>query len=504
MVSKKGVILFSCGLLGVVFLVVGCVLINVFDTLIHSEVKDGLPLTKGSASYKNWQSPKSPIYFQVWMFNVVNRMEIIAGEKPAVAQMGPYTYREHREKVDINYYDNGTLTYRELRSFVFQPDMSVGSENDTFYTVNLPALTIMSMLKREYTFFDELVDLILNAIGERLFIQLSVHDLMWGYEDPLLKDAKEIARMFNRTLNMSDYFGLFYNQNNTDDGLYQIYSGVKGIDNFGKIVTWNQFEKLPYWTNESANMINGTDGTIYPPFISTKETKYLFSSDLCRSLGLDFTEPLTVKGIGLDRFVAPDIMFGNVTVNPYNAGFCTPAGNCLPSGLLNVSVCRSGAPVIMSMPHFLGCDQETIDTIVGLRPDREEHQSYIDIEPMTGVAMNVGKRLQINTYIEPDAKFQDLKNIKKPFFMPVMWLNESAVISDSDASDFRSEVLDKIKITTGVKYGLIVLGAVMIIIVILVLALPKLKDLMMRKKEEAINKNNEDDDDVPILFHGAS
>lgn len=105
-------------------------------------------------------------------------------------------------------------------------------------------------------------------------------------------------------------------------------------------------------------------------------------------MGLDFTEPLTVKGIDLDRFVAPDIMFGNVSVNPYNAGFCTPAGNCLPSGLLNVSVCRSGAPVIMSMPHFLGCDQDTIDTIVGLQPNREDHQSYIDIEPVSTVMCN--------------------------------------------------------------------------------------------------------------------
>lgn len=98
---------------------------------------------------------------------------------------------------------------------------------------------------------------------------------------------------------------------------------------------------------------------------------------------MDYTKDVTVKGIGMDRFVAPDIMFGNVTVNPYNAGFCTPKDNCLPSGLLNVSVCRSGAPVIMSMPHFLGCDQETVDSIHGLSPNREEHQSYIDIEPVS-------------------------------------------------------------------------------------------------------------------------
>lgn len=483
--------LIICGLLGVVFLVTGCVLIHVFDELTHTEINDNLPLKPGSDSYKNWQAPKTPIYFQVWFFDIVNAQEVLNGEKPAVVQKGPYTYREHREKFDITYYDNGTLTYLENRSFNFDREMSVGSENDTFHTISLPAITIMEMLKWEYSAIKWLANVLMKDTGENLIQELSVHDLMWGYEDPLLKAAKKAAAQFKIHLDISDMFGLFYNQNNSNDGLYQIFSGIKGLDNFGNIISWNGQTELNYWTNHSANMINGTDGTIYPPFIDLKETKYLFSSDLCRSLGMTYTKGVNVKNIDLARFVAPDIMFGNVTTNPYNAGFCTPAGNCLPSGLLNVSVCRTGAPVIMSMPHFLGCDQDTVDAIVGLRPNREEHQSYIDIEPMTGVAMSVGKRLQINTYLEHIEGFDDLKNIKKPIFMPIMWLNESALISDQDAGDFKSQVVDKIMLTTVVKYGLIALGAVMIICVILVLVATKVKKMCIDVKV--------DDDDEPIL-----
>lgn len=37
----------------------------------------------------------------------------------------------------------------------------------------------------------------------------------------------------------------------------------------------------------------------------------------------------------------------------------------------------------MSMPHFLGCDEETVRGVIGMEPNREEHQSYIDIEPVS-------------------------------------------------------------------------------------------------------------------------
>ncbi|KAH9495206.1 Lysosome membrane protein 2 [Bulinus truncatus] len=500
MVAKKFVALVVCGVLGVLFLAAGIVLLYVFDSMLHSEVKNNLPLINGSDSFKNWQSPKSPIYFQIWIFNITNHEEVINGNKPNVQQHGPYTYREHRTKVNISYFDNGTLNYREVRSFMFDQSKSVGSENDTFYTVNLPILTIMDLLKYEYDLIKFAVNLVIEAVKENIFLELSVKDLMWGYEVKILKLILEVAHKLNYNLTMSDQFGLFYNQNNTDDGLYQIYSGIKSMDNFGRIISWNELEKLNYWTSDLANMINGTDGTIYPPFIDKAETKYLFSSDLCRSLGMDFTKDVTVKEIDLARFVAPDIMFGNVTTNPYNAGFCTPNDTCLPSGLLNVSTCRSGAPVIMSMPHFLGCDPDIVNSIDGLKPSREDHQSYIDIEPITGVAMNVGKRLQINTYIHHIDGFSALKHIKVPIFMPILWLNESAVISDQDASDFRSQLLDKITLTVAVKYGLIALGSFMILCVVVAVVIMRLKR-KCQKEEQIINQGDERE---PLLYHNAA
>lgn len=46
-----------------------------------------------------------------------------------------------------------------------------------------------------------------------------------------------------------------------------------------------------------------------------------------------------VKGINAYRFSPPSEVFANTTDN---AGFCVPPGNCLGSGLLDISVCKQG------------------------------------------------------------------------------------------------------------------------------------------------------------------
>ena len=44
----------------------------------------------------------------------------------------------------------------------------------------------------------------------------------------------------------------------------------------------------------------------------------------------------------------------------------------------------SGAPVIISLPHFLNADPEVQSSIEGLNPKPELHTTYINIEPYTG------------------------------------------------------------------------------------------------------------------------
>ena len=42
--------------------------------------------------------------------------------------------------------------------------------------------------------------------------------------------------------------------------------------------------KLPYWGSRYSNRIQGTDGTIFHPNVDPKETLFMFSADICRSI----------------------------------------------------------------------------------------------------------------------------------------------------------------------------------------------------------------------------
>ena len=455
-----------CAVIGAVFVILGGVLIPVFHNYIKKEIKEQIHLTKGSSTFDTWKEPPVPIYFQIWVFDLMNPIEVVQnGAKPALMQKGPYTFREHRKKENISWNnDLGTITYREIRSFTFDRDKSAGPQSDTFTTVNLPMITVVELLRQEFNWIKELVEIILMLCQDQeLFLTLSIHDILWGYEDNLLKKVKEEAAKFGIHLDLDDHFGLFYNQNGSDDGVYSIFSGVKGVDNFGLINTWNNESELTYWTTPSCNKINGSDGTIFPPFVDKSDRKYLFSTDICRSIYATYDSDVQQRGIDLLRFTVPTNVFLDHEQNPDNTGFCTPHGVCLPSGLLNVSSCKQGAPVVMSLPHFLDAAKVVQDGVIGLRPSEKEHQTILDIEPMTGVVMNAQKKLQVNAYLRNVSEITPTLKIKDHIVYPVLWLNESALIDAKSAKDFRSAVLTPIYITQAAEYGLMVLGALFII-----------------------------------------
>ena len=95
-------------------------------------------------------------------------------------------------------------------------------------------------------------------------------------------------------------------------------------------------------------------------------------------------EILDFNGIPGYRFVPPANIFGTPQENPDNACFCNnPNGACdTPSGVFNVSSCQFGSPVMLSWPHFYQADPQLLKEVDGLKPNKEDHQFSIDIQPV--------------------------------------------------------------------------------------------------------------------------
>lgn len=481
--------------IGLALFVAGIIFIPVSNNIIHKEVEKEVTLNS-SETYKNWIKNPVPIYFQIWVWNLTNPEEVQAGKsKPSIAQKGPYTYSEHRQKVDITFHDNDTVTYRELRYFAFERDLSVEDENDTFTTVNIPMMTVANIVSKEFSFIQEMAEALLEWAHEDLFITLSVKDIIWGYKEPLISKFVDLAHKFGYNISLNENFGLFVGTNGSDDGWYNIYTGNRDSSRFGMIDNWNYMKLLNYWTTKTCNMVNGTDGTIYPPFVKRSNTLYLFSSDLCRSIYLSYTKDEKLRGIPVYRFNAPKEVFYDAKKNPANEGFCVPTDKeCLPSGLLNVESCRDGAPVVFSQPHFLDADESVIHAVDGVHPDHAEHSTVIDLEPYTGAALNAAKKLQVNIQLKKIDHITATEKLVK-VVLPIIWLNESAIVTKSLADEFKSKLQTPMMIIHIVIYVAIGVGALLVIVTVLVLVVKKFlnkqpKELQNLPADETTNLLN--------------
>ncbi len=179
-------------------------------------------------------------------------------------------------------------------------------------------------------------------------------------------------------------FGLYKGRNGSTDGVYQVYSGAKSEDSdkFGIIKSWNGLPSLPYWESDECNRLTGTDGSIFPPFIEKEDTITIFNTDLCRLLHLKFTEEVEVKEVKGFRFSPPKEELQGSANNPANQCYCKTGTDCL-DGIIDVGVCRNGAPIVLSTPHFLDGFEGFAQSVQGLGADRGKHETIIDIEPVS-------------------------------------------------------------------------------------------------------------------------
>uniref|UniRef100_A0A1I8FSV6 Membrane-associated protein n=1 Tax=Macrostomum lignano TaxID=282301 RepID=A0A1I8FSV6_9PLAT len=261
----------------------------------------------------------------------------------------------------------------------------------------------------------------------------------------------------------TDFIGVLAGLNNTYDGVYTISAGLRDPQHLGEIQAFNGSRSLHFWSSELANLVIGSDGSLAPPFLNKSALLPAFISDICRSLYGVFDSEVDAAGglLRLWRFTGPDRLLANASENPDNAGYCTPAGNCLPAGLFNLTECKRlnglHIPVVASLPHFLLAAPEIQASVRGLYPDDRAHRTYVDIEPLSGAVLQLYKRLQINLQLDAGPAYAAFAPNLRSQFYPMLWINESAVVDVDTASQLRDLLLTPqlvAKIAIGVAMGL--------------------------------------------------
>ncbi|XP_067929116.1 lysosome membrane protein 2-like isoform X2 [Watersipora subatra] len=444
-----------------------CIGLIIQFVVLPQVFNSNLEIKAGSLQYRNWHDPTIPIYMQWYVFNLTNVENFTTKqEKPHFVQLGPYTYREHRVKTDITWHSNGSVTYKNLRWWNFIPKKSEGfSEDDIIYSVNLPLLTVAESLQYESVLIKEIFQLLADSYNETLIKRYKMHELVWGYHDPMMTTAMNMMPDWFYT----DFVGIFAGKNYTDDGVWTVSTGSKNISTVGQTEAYNGSLSLDFWSTQYANMVNGTDGTIASPHLNKVTNKRMdfFIPDICRSLYGQYTsEEKTSEGITLWRYSSTRKELLGPEKNPDNAGFCTPLGNCLGDGMMNLSNCQLldhfKIPVVASLPHFLFADKQYIDKVEGLHPVESEHRTDVCVEPITGMVMRLAKRLQINMYVRQVDYLPVLADVDEMVF-PIVWLNESAQV-DGTNQDLYLSMMQLMAVATDMSYLLYALGGLMIVI----------------------------------------
>ncbi|KFQ13802.1 Platelet glycoprotein 4, partial [Leptosomus discolor] len=413
-------------------------------------------IANGTIAFENWLVPGSSVYREFWIFHVQNPSEVLEqGARPILEQRGPYTYRvRYLPKENITENSDGTISYMLPNIARFEPDMSVGTENDTITCLNLAVVAAPALYTN--TFIQLLLNTWIRSSKSSMLQNRTVKELLWGYKDPFLNKVP---------FPLDPVVGVFYPYNGTLDGLYKVYTGTEDIKKTAIIESYKNKRNLSYWEGH-CDLVNGTDGASFPPFVEKDQTLRFFSSDICRSIYGVFQSKQVVKGISLYRFTVPREAFASPAEVGDNYCFCkdkTISKNCTLGGVLDISACKAGRPVFISLPHFLHASESILHDVEGLSPNENEHETFLDIEPITGFTLQFAKRLQVNLLVQPAPKIEALSKVQKPYIFPLLWLNESAVIGDAKAEMFRNKVTSRVQMLSVLQLALMIAGSVLFV-----------------------------------------
>ncbi|RZB77492.1 scavenger receptor class B, member 1-like, partial [Asbolus verrucosus] len=409
-------------------------------------IKKVATLAPGSIFLNLWSEPPYNVFIDAYIFNVTNPEEFLQKkEKLKVNQMGPYVYQEILLNKNATFNDNGTMTFQPRRYLRFRRDLSIGDpEEDRVMSPNIPLLGITASLQKSSGFTNWMVASISKMTGAQSFINLTVSEYLWGYDDRLVTLANKAIPSwinFDRfgildrlmaldnatnivTLNLHPELGLASPMLREDErsAVYHIHrwNGSPGLKHWGYVET-DDNQTTPK-NNSRCNMVEGAfEGTIFPPNLKENSTVKLYRRAFCRPVPFVYkNRSFSKDGFEGITFEVDKLFLARPEENPENSCYCVD-GECLPKGLGSLAPCYYDIPIAISQPHFLNSDPLLLEQIEGMQPNESEHDSSFILHPELGIPLEADLRIQINLNVG-----QTKQNSRtEPFngmVLPLFWL----------------------------------------------------------------------------------
>ncbi|XP_036672330.1 sensory neuron membrane protein 2 isoform X1 [Drosophila suzukii] len=509
-----------------------------FPNMVHNKVEQSVIIADGSEQYKRFVKLPQPLNFKVYIFNVTNPDRIQQGAIPIVEEIGPYVYRQFRQKKVKHFSRDGSkISYVQNVHFDFDADASAPyTQDDRIVALNMHMNAFLQVFEREITdifqgFANRLNSRLNQTPGVRVLKRLMerirgkppfswVHGIMISIVDGV-KSVLQISEndpglalllvhlnanlkaVFNDPRSMfvstsvreylfdgvrfcinpqgiakaicnqikesgsktireqsdgSLAFSFFGHKNGSGHEVYEVHTGKGDPMRVLEIQKLDDSHNLQVWLNASAegetsvcNQINGTDASAYPPFRQRGDSMYIFSADICRSVELFYQTDIQYQGIPGYRYSIGENFINDIGPEHDNECFCVDKlanvikrkNGCLYAGALDLTTCLD-APVILTLPHMLGASNEYRKMIRGLKPDAKKHQTFVDVQSLTGTPLQGGKRVQFNMFLKSINRIGITENLPT-VLMPAIWVEEGIQLNGEMVAFFKKKLINTLK-----------------------------------------------------------
>ncbi len=202
--------------------------------------------------------------------------------------------------------------------------------------------------------------------------------------------------------------------------------------------------------NASINL-NGSDALTFHPEIDENSNLWCYLDEIYRTGSFAYNSTKRYNKLKVLRFVFKEDNYFNKEKNPNNAKYYSNVYN----GFFNLSSVLK-APFYISRLNYSQCDNmEEVTTIQPLsnidNPSDDDddtrlyYETWVDIEPYTGVTLRAAQKMMISILLEKDDLFE-LNNNK---FIPFYYLFRSGNVTENKVN------ITLIYIISNRKYSLI-------------------------------------------------
>jgi scavenger receptor class B, member 1 len=158
-------------------------------TLFEIVLRERLQMNTIYPSYFWWKNPEPEVLLKMYVFNITNSAEFIAGTdmKLKLQEVGPITFQEVLQHKDVVFHsENSTLSYTASRHIVFKESANVkGILNQTVTIVNMAALSGCSIVAD--TFFQRRgFNALLNLYNTRPVVTTTLYNYFFNLTEPVL------------------------------------------------------------------------------------------------------------------------------------------------------------------------------------------------------------------------------------------------------------------------------------------------------------------------------